>query len=30
MILPMTNDFPEYVCPYAKRLASRSPRFARQ
>ena len=30
MTLPMTNDFPEYVCPYAKRLASRSPRFARQ
>ena len=30
MILPMTNGFPEYVCPYAKRLASRSPRFARQ
>ena len=24
------NSFPEYVCPYAKRLASRSLRFARQ
>ena len=24
------NDFPEYVCPYAKRLAAKSPRFARQ
>ena len=26
----MTADFPEYVCPYAKRLAAKSPRFARQ
>ena len=24
------NSFPEYVCPYAKRLAVQSPRFARQ
>ena len=24
------NNFPEYVCPYAKRLAAKSPRFARQ
>ena len=23
-------NFPEYVCPYAKRLAAKSPRFARQ
>lgn len=26
----MSSDFPEYVCPYAARLAARSPRFARQ
>jgi lysine 2,3-aminomutase len=26
----MKNDFPEYACPYALRLAAASPRFARQ
>ena len=26
----MNSDFPEYACPYARRLAAVSPRFARQ
>ena len=26
----MSDGFPEFACPYAKRLAAVSPRFARQ